>query len=135
VVSEHPKARGRRAGIDILVIAAAAGLAIAIFNDVWSGNGIHGTAGALLVVISSALMLASASVLGFARQFSRGLRGILLVLIGLDVLGTGLAAYMLEATWLIGAMGVALIGWILHLVSDRALSPSQGSSMIQRGVE
>ena len=118
-----------------MVIAAAAGLAIAIFNDVWSGNGIHGTAGALLVVISSALMLASASVLGFARQFSRVLQSILLVLIGLDVLGTGLAAYMLEATWLIGAMGMALIGWILHLVSDRPLSPSRGSSMIQRGVE
>jgi hypothetical protein len=59
-------------GALLLLVAAALALAIAIFNDVWSGNGIHGTAGALLVVISSALMLIAASALLSQRGWAAG---------------------------------------------------------------
>ena len=48
------------------------------------------------------------------------LRGSLAVLILLDILGTGLAAYMLEADWLVAAMAVALTGWVARLVSNTA---------------
>ena len=35
-----------------------------------------------------------------------------------DILGTGLAAYFLEAYWLLGAMAVALIGWFIRAIFD-----------------
>ena len=126
-------ARERDTGALILLIAAAAALAIAMFNFFWSGNGIHGTAGAGLVVISSALMAAAAAALVLATRMRRGLRGTLLVLIALDIIGTGLAAYLLEADWLLAAMAVALVGWIVVLASNRPLRRSSDEPIGQPG--
>jgi len=125
----------RKTGAKVLLGAAVAALAISIFNYFWTGNGIHGTAGALLVVVSSVLLAGAAAALLFAGNMGRGLRGTLVVLILLDIIGTGLAAYFLEATWLIAAMAVALIGWILRLVSDAAPRRATGGGIAQRGAE
>ncbi len=79
----------------------------------------------VLVVVSTALMVLAAGSLTLWPAMPRWLRGVLMVLILLDVFGTGLASYMLEAWWLVGAMALALIGWIVHLAADpapRALS-------------
>jgi hypothetical protein len=103
-----------------MTLAALAGLAIAAFNYFSSGNGIHGTGGALLVVISSALLWLAALALAIWPDLPRWLRGVLLALIVLDIFGTGLAAYMLEADWLLAAMAAVLLGWIIHLVADPA---------------
>jgi len=115
-MSVSPK---RRTGVDILVLAGAAALGISIFNYFRTDNGIHGSAGALLVIISSFLMVISAAALALAAEMNPALRGALVVLILLDILGTGLAAYMLEENWLVGAMAVALMGWVVRLVSNR----------------
>ena len=52
----------RSPGIGLWLLVTASGLAVALslFDYFWAGNGIRGTPGALLVVISSALMLAAA---------------------------------------------------------------------------
>ena len=107
----------RSTGVRILLLSAAVGLALSVFNYFWTGNGIHGSAGALLVVISSLLMVFATAALLFADGMSRSLRTTIVVLILFDILGTGLAAYMLEAFWLIAAMAVALVGSIVRLVS------------------
>jgi len=124
-----------RTGSLILLVAATLALAIAIFNNFWSGNGIHGTAGTLLVVVSSALMLGAASALLFVTRIGRGLRSTLVVLISLDIIGTALAAYMLDANWLVAAMALALVGLAVRLTSDRAPTPSALTTMAQRGAE
>jgi hypothetical protein len=74
-------------------------------------DGIDGSLGAALVIASTALMLlASAAIaLGFARGW---IRGLLVALILLDILGTGLAAYMLEASALIACMALAFVAWL-----------------------
>lgn len=118
----------RKTGIQIVLVAGAAGLSISIFNYFSTVNGIHGSAGAALVMISSLLMLLSAAALLLSDGMSPALRGTLVALIVLDILGTGLAGYMLEADWLVAAMAVALIGWIVCLVSDKAL----GGAAIER---
>ncbi len=74
----------------LLTLAATSGLVIAIFNCFWPNNGIHGSAGALLVMISSLLTLIAAAALAFADRMSRNLRSSLVLLILLDILGTGL---------------------------------------------
>jgi uncharacterized membrane protein YjjP (DUF1212 family) len=104
----HP---ARRSADKLLFAAAAAGFLIALFGFFWSGNGIHGTAGALLVVISSALLTGAAASLIFATM-SRRLVVTLTVLIALGIAGTALAAYMLEANILLAVTGLMLIGWI-----------------------
>jgi len=104
-------------GAWLLLVAALIGLAIAIFNYVAPGNGIHGTAGALLVVISTLLMVLAAGALAL-WTLPGWLRGTLLTLILLDILGTGFAAYMLEAWWLIAAMALALFGWLVRIAAD-----------------
>jgi hypothetical protein len=100
----------------LLVAAAALGLAISIFDFFYTGNGIHGTLGAGIVIGSTALMVIAGVViaLGWARGWVRGL---LVALIFLDILGTGFAAYMLEAYILLGIMGLALLAWLFLVLA------------------
>lgn len=86
-----------------------------IFNFVWSGNGIHGTQGALLVVISTFLMLLAA-VLIAAAWVSGGLRTLFEVLLVLDFVGTFFAAWLLEAWILLAVVVLAAIAWVVHLL-------------------
>jgi quinoprotein glucose dehydrogenase len=102
----------------MLPIAALIALGAALFDYFWPGNGIHGTGGVLLVIASSAVMLILAVVLlqwvraGFAR-------GLLLVLLIIDIAGTALAAYFLQAWWILGAMVLAAIGWLIDIPASR----------------
>src|SRR5690348_1908939 len=102
----------------ILPLAALIGLGAAIFDYFYPDNGIHGTGGVLLVIVSTAVMLVLALLLvrwaraGFAH-------GLLLALLLIDIAGTALAAYLLEAWALLGAMALALIGWLVDLPAQR----------------
>ncbi len=113
-------AAGASYGIWILLSGALIGLAEAIFDYFYSGNGIHGTAGVVLVIVATALMVLAAGALTLWPAMSRWVRGVLLFLILLDIAGTGFAAYMLEAWWLVGAMALALVGWVVHFAADPA---------------
>jgi hypothetical protein len=76
-------------------------------------TGIDGTGGVELVIASSVLMVFGAlAVMVLKRGF---LAGVFLVLLLLDVIGTGLAAYFLESSLIMGAMTLAALGWILHM--------------------
>jgi len=89
-----------------------------VFEYFWPANGIHGTEGALLVVVSTLLMaLASASL---AARMVRGWLLILLeVLVFIDLWGTGVAAYFLE-NWLLLILDIlALIVFIAQVAFPR----------------
>ena len=100
----------------IVPVAALAGTLVALANYFMPDNGISGTPCALLVIVSSALLV----LVGLAlwRQSSRAgtpqrlLRSIALVLIA----GTAWAAWLLEAPTLVAIMGVAALGWALSLL-------------------
>ncbi|HJU21270.1 MAG TPA: PQQ-binding-like beta-propeller repeat protein, partial [Casimicrobiaceae bacterium] len=103
-----------------LCLLALIGLAVALFDYFWPGNGIHGTGGVLLVIASTAAMV----ILAFALlpTMSRGLRGVLLVLLIIDIAGSGFAAYMLDAWWLLLVMVLAFIAWLVR-VAWRSVRP------------
>jgi len=105
-------------GIWVIFVAALAALALSASGYFWTGNGIHGTGGALLVLISSALMTAAAIALLYSPAMPRWLRGTLLVLIAVDIVGTALAAYFLEAYWLDAAMLLAAVGFVMYFASS-----------------
>jgi hypothetical protein len=97
----------------VLVLSVLA-LIDAVFNYFWTGNGIHGTEGALLVVVSTLLMVIAAGLI-LARWVRGGLRGLFEVLLLLDFLGTAAAAYLLEAWILVALVVLTFIVWIVHL--------------------
>jgi len=103
-----------------LCLLALIGLAVALFDYFWPGNGIHGTGGVLLVIASTAAM----AILAFALlpTMSRSLRGLLLVLLIIDIAGSGFAAYMLDAWWLSLVMVLACIAWLVRV----AWHPARG---------
>jgi hypothetical protein len=95
----------------------------AVFNYFWTGNGIHGTEGALLVVVSTLLMAIAAWLIG-AHVVHGWLRVLLVVLLVLDFIGTGFAAYLLDAWILLGLDVLAAIAWLASLATARTLSPA-----------
>jgi len=104
-----------------VVLFSALGFLDAIFNYFWTGNGIHGSEGALLVVASTLLMAVAAWLVG-AHVVHGWLRTLLVVLLVLDFIGTGAAAYLLEAWILLGLDVLAAIAWLATLASRRTLS-------------
>jgi len=96
-----------------------------LFNYFWTGNGIHGSEGALLVVVSTLLMaLATGLIVG--RWIRGWIGGLFEFLILLDFLGTALAAYLLEAWILLGLIIVAFIAWIAHFARPDATVSTAG---------
>jgi len=112
----------------VMALASAAGLALSVYDDLTPGTGIDHTWGALLVVVSSALIGLAAIALALVGAMPRWLRGILLVLLLLGILGTGCAAYFLEANVLLALMAVALLGWLYHMFGAR---PGIGPGQVQ----
>ena len=103
-------------GAWLLGAGAAAGLCLALFNYFWPSTGIHGTPGALLVVVSTALVLGASLLMALVRPKGLALRVFLNVSTLLGVTGTGVAAYFLEAYVLVAFMAVGLVGWFWHIV-------------------
>lgn len=101
-------------GMTAVFLLSLLALIDSLFNYFWTGNGIHGSEGALLVIVSTLLMALAAGAV--AAQWTRGwLRGLLEFLILLDFLGTALAAYFLEAWILLALVVLAFIAWVAHL--------------------
>jgi quinoprotein glucose dehydrogenase len=127
-----PVRRGTRAWL--LPLAALIGLVVAVFDYFYSGNGIHGTGGVLLVIGSTLVMLVLACALAYWPAMSRGGRGVLLFLLIVDIAGTALAAYLLLAWWLLAAMVLAFIGWLVDLAPDRATRHVPAPALLAAGV-
>lgn len=117
----------RTYGLWVLALASLIAFAVTIYNFFDKSNGIHGTEGALLVVVSTALMLIASLVISVGRVRPRWFRVLLEVLILLDILGTGLAGYLLESWALVGLMVIALIGWLVYVVTP---APPPRTSLI-----
>lgn len=96
-----------------------------LFNYFWTGNGIHGSEGALLVIVSTVLMAVAAGLI-VNRWISGWVRGLFEFLILLDFFGTALAAYFLEAWVLLGLVVLAFIAWIAHIVRPAATVSTAG---------
>lgn len=113
----HP----RQIAIWLLALFSLLSLALTIFNDLDPSNGIHGTVGALLVVVSTALMLIASVIVALWARRGWG-RGVLLFLILLDIVCTAAAGYFLESTTLMILMLLALICWLAHVFAPRPLT-------------
>ena len=106
-------------GAWLIVIASIAGLAVSVYNYNAADSGIAGTPGAILVIVSTLLLLIAAFVLG-RDMGGTALRVVLATLALLAILGTGFAGYLLESNTLVVAMAVCLLGWLIRLLQLRS---------------
>lgn len=102
----------------LLAAASVAGLGSAAYYFAVPSTGVADSYGAALVLVSSALLTAAALLMVLVHHKPVWLLGFLYVTMFLDILGTGFAAYFLEAHWLLGAMVVALVGWFIRAILD-----------------
>ena len=99
-----------------LIVASLIGLALAVFNYLNRGDGIAYSPGALLVLVSTVLILAASIVVLIDLGLPAWLGGVLYGLIILGLIGTGLAAWFLDSYWLTALMIVGLIGCLFQLL-------------------
>ena len=105
-------------GVWLLTLASLAGLALSIFNYFWTGNGIHSTPGALLAVISSALMVLATIALMLARYAALAAHHTSRADPALDLAGTAFAADMLDGYLLVGGNGRRARREAVHLTAQ-----------------
>jgi hypothetical protein len=104
-----------------MLLAALAGLLgviMSVYDYLTPGTGIDGEQGTILVIISSVLILLAALYEALGSSIAKWLRATLTMLLLLGIVGTGLAAYFLEAQILLVLMAVALVGWLLYAFSS-----------------
>jgi hypothetical protein len=108
----------------VIALGAALALAVAIYNYLSPvaflapQASVAGTPGAALVVFSTAVLAAAGLILG-GRTGSRALVGFLMVGALVAILGTGLAAWLLESPAILALMGLCSVGWILRALQRR----------------
>lgn len=110
-------------GAWLLCFAACVAVTVAVINAVNTGNGIAFTAGSYLVVATSVLMLFGAIALIWSVNLPRIAAVLFAILVLLDILGTGFAAWLLQAYVLFGAIVVAGLGWLIYVIFDPAREP------------
>lgn len=101
------------AGFLLWIIGALVALGVAAQGYLTPYSGIDGTGGALLVVVSSALLLGAGLVVGPGLA-AGWLAVTLLVLSLLDVIGTAVAGYFLDRPLIIAGVVLALVGVALN---------------------
>ena len=99
-------------GALLMGLAAAAALALCIYNYVTPFTGIDGTPGALLVIVSTAILILLALILQMGHG-GGALHVFILVASLLDIAGTAFAGLLLESRGLMALMAVCFIGWLM----------------------
>jgi hypothetical protein len=106
-------------GALLMGFAAAAALALCIYHYVMPFTGIDGTPGALLVIVSTTLLVLFAVALQLGHGGGRALHGFLLVASMADIAGTAFAGWLLESRALVALMVICLIGWLMVVLRPR----------------
>jgi hypothetical protein len=113
-----------RFGGRLIAVGALLGLGVSIYNffapvSLFApASTIAGTPGAILVIVSTALLLLAGLVLA-SRVRSAAVRWFFGIAALLDIIGTTFAAYLLDSTVLMALMGVCGVGWIAWIGAGR----------------
>ncbi|TPQ34089.1 hypothetical protein C2U70_18005 [Bradyrhizobium guangdongense] len=107
-------------GSILICVGALVGVAVSIANYLSPGSGIAGTPGAILVIVSTIILLGFGLIMRSSGG-SRAYRAFVAASALLDIVGTAFAAYLLESGTLVALMLVCLVGWFAHLFSPRPI--------------
>ena len=105
-------------GTSLLCSGAILGTAVSIANYFSPDSGIAGTPGALLVIVSTLILLVFGLIM---RSDAQGF-GFRIFIAGsalFNILGTAFAGHLLNSETLAVLMMVSLAGWLIHLFERR----------------
>ena len=118
--------RSRRFGAVAIVAGGLAGALVAAYAYLTPLTGVTGTAGALLVILSSVLILAAGLIVALIAH--RGWRNLFRGLLFLGIVLTAIAGLFLHQPVLVAAMAVALLGWLIDIFTPaRAARGTEGA--------
>ena len=109
-----------RIGAWLIAVAATAGCILSIVNYLDPASGIAGEAGTILVIASTALLALFGWLLGDGGRRGAFFRVFIVTSSLLDIVGTGLAGYLLHSQALVLLMLVSLAAWLAHVFFRRA---------------
>jgi hypothetical protein len=109
----------------LLLASSIAGLITAAVAVLDEADGIAYSAGAYLVLVSTALLVLAALALTFFNNKWKWLTLSLIILSVFDLIGTAIAAYFLETAFLLAFMALGLIGCLVYLL----VAPANQSSL------
>lgn len=107
-------------GAWLIVLASLITIGICVYDYYTPETGLIGSGGVILVAGAAVLMFLAALVM--ARMPGRGslLQTFLVVSILLDIIGSSVAGYFLESPVIMAAQALALVGWVINVVSNAA---------------
>jgi len=107
-----------KVGASLLCSGAILGTAVSVANYFSPDSGIAGTPGAILVIVSTLILLVFGLIM---RSDVRGF-GFRVFIAGsalFNILGTAFAGHLLNSETLAVLMMVSLAGWLIHLFEQR----------------
>ena len=107
-------------GAWLIILASLIVMAICVYDYYTPETGLIGTGGTILVAVAGLLMLLAALVVAKVPNRSCLLQNFLVVSILLDIIGSSAAGYFLESPVIMAAEALALIGWLMNVISDAA---------------
>lgn len=108
-----------RAGAWLVAMAALAGCIVSIVNYFDPASGIAGEPGTILVIASTALLALFGWLLSIDGGRGAFFRVFIVTSSLLDIIGTGLAGYLLHSQALCLLMLVSLAAWLAHVFFRR----------------
>ena len=107
-------------GAWLIVLASLITVAICVYDYYTPETGLIGTGGVVLVAGAAVLMFLASLVM--AKMPNRGalVQTFLVVSILLDIIGSSVAGYFLESPVIMAAQALALIGWLVNVISNAA---------------
>ncbi len=107
-------------GAWLIVLASLITIGICVYDYYTPETGLIGSGGVILVAGAAVLMFLAALVM--ARMPGRGslLQTFLVISILLDIIGSSVAGYFLESPVIMAAQALALVGWVINVVSNAA---------------
>lgn len=105
-------------GAWLIVLASLITIAICVYDYYTPETGLIGSGGVILVAGAAVLMLLAALVMAKMPGRSSLVQTFLTVSILLDIIGSSVAGYFLESPVIMGAQALALIGWLINVISN-----------------
>jgi high-affinity Fe2+/Pb2+ permease len=106
----------------IVSLFAALGTLVSIFNYLSPDSGIAGTPGAILVIVSTLILVGFGLIMRAGAHLRPPLRIFVMASALLDIAGTSFAGYLLNSQTLVSLMAACFMGWLMHLFAPRTAS-------------
>ncbi|MEY4706477.1 MAG: hypothetical protein RJB58_200 [Pseudomonadota bacterium] len=107
-------------GAWLIVLASLITIAICVYDYYTPETGLIGSGGVILVAGAAVLMLLAALAMAKMPGRPAWLQTFLVVSILLDIIGSSVAGYFLESPVIMAAQALALIGWLINVISNAA---------------